>query len=78
MRWRDLAAAIAVCAFAASAAAQSRADSRSLETLLKNRPPGKDDARTVNANIPELVTIRLAQLEEDRNFTQGPLPLWNA
>lgn len=77
MIWRILLTALAVCAFAAGAAAQSRADSRSLESILKNRPPGKDDARTVNANIPELVTIRLAQLEEDMNFTSAQLPLWN-
>ena len=77
MRWRHIVAAIAVCAFAASAVGQRKGDDRSLETFLKNRVP-KDDARTVNANIPELVTIRMAQLEEDMNFTQAQLPLWNA
>ena len=77
MKWRHIVAAIAVCAFAASAAGQRKGDDRSLEYILKNRPKA-DDARTVNASIPELVTIRLAQLEEDMNFTQAQLPLWNA
>jgi hypothetical protein len=76
MTWRRAVAAIAVCALAAGAHAQRRDDPRSLESQLKNRQP-REDVRTVNANIPELVTIRLAQLEEDMNFTAAQLPLWN-
>ena len=74
---RHVVALIAACALAAGAHAQQRKDDpRSLETMLKNRQ-SRDDARAVNANIPELVAIRLAQLEEDMNFTQAQLPLWN-
>jgi len=72
---RHVVAAIAICALAAGAHAQRREDPRSLESVLKNRQP-REDARTVNANIPELVAIRLAQLEEDLNFTPAQLPLW--
>ena len=53
-----------------------RSDSRSLESLLKNAPPKGDDARTVNANLPELVNIRLSQLEEDLQITAAQMPLW--
>jgi len=69
-------AVLAACLFAASAGAQKTKDSRSLESLLKSNPKA-DDARLVNANVPELVTIRMAQLEEDLVLTPAQLPLWN-
>ena len=75
MRLVPLLVAIAVCASSAAAWAQ-RSDPRSPENLLKSAPPKGDDARTVNANLPELVNIRLSQLEEDLQFTAGQLPLW--
>ena len=37
-----------------------------------------DDVRVVNANLPELVNLRVSQLEEDLNLTAAQLPLWNA
>ena len=40
------------------------------------RPPA--EARGVAANLPELVQIRLAQLEEDLNLRPAQLPLWHA
>ena len=40
------------------------------------RPPA--EARAVAANLPELVQIRLAQLEEDLNLRPAQLPLWHA
>ena len=67
---------IALAVLAASPAQAQRSDPRSLETLLKNAPPKGDDARTVNANIPELVAIRLSQLEEDLQITAAQMPLW--
>lgn len=68
---------VAIAAYGVSAAAWAqRSDPRSLESLLKSAPPKGDDARTVNANLPELVNIRLSQLEEDLQFTAGQLPLW--
>jgi len=54
-----------------------RSDPRSLESLLKNAPPkGGDDARMVNANLPELVALRMSQLEEDLQITATQMPLW--
>jgi len=53
-----------------------RSDPRSIEGLLKSAPPKGDDARTVNASLPELVSIRLSQLEEDLQFTTAQMPLW--
>jgi hypothetical protein len=68
---------IVLVAHAMSPAAHAqRSDPRSLENLLKNAPPKGDDARVVNANLPELVAIRLSQLEEDLQFTSAQLPLW--
>ena len=52
-----------------------RSDPRSIESLIKNAPKS-DDARTVNASLPELVNIRMSQLEEDLQFTAGQMPLW--
>jgi hypothetical protein len=70
-----LVAALAALAMPNVANAQ-RSDPRSLESLLKNAPAKGDDARTVNANLPELVNIRLSQLEEDLQFTPAQMPLW--
>jgi hypothetical protein len=70
-----LVAALAALAMPNVANAQ-RSDPRSLESLLKNAPAKGDDARTVNANLPELVNIRLSQLEEDLQFTAAQMPLW--
>ena len=68
---------IALAAYALSPAAHAqRSDPRSLENILKSAPPKGDDARTVNANLPELVNIRLSQLEEDLQFTTSQMPLW--
>jgi hypothetical protein len=53
-------------------------DRRSLEYLLKNAPPKADEGKLVNANLPELVTLRMSQLEEDLNLTPAQLPQWNA
>ena len=54
-----------------------KSDPRSLESLLKNAPPkGGDDARMVNANLPELVALRMSQLEEDLQITAPQMPLW--
>lgn len=39
------------------------------------RPP--DGARAAGANLPELVQMRLSQLEEDLNLRPAQLPLWN-
>ena len=41
-----------------------------------SRPPA--EARAASANLPELVQIRLAQLEEDLNLRPAQLPLWHA
>ena len=38
---------------------------------------GPGEGRMMNANITELVNIRLSQLEEDLNLTQPQLPAWN-
>lgn len=75
VRLTTLLVALAACSMPPSAHAQ-RSDSRSLESLLKNAPPKSDDARTVNASIPELVAIRMSQLEEDLLLTTAQLPLW--
>ena len=53
-----------------------RSDPRSLESLLKNAPAKGDDARMVNANLPELVALRMSQLEEDLQITAMQMPLW--
>jgi len=66
---------LAACAMPHPADAQ-RSDSRSLENMLKTAPPKSDDARMVNANLPELVGIRLSQLEEDLQITSAQAPLW--
>jgi len=76
MRWRDVLMTLALCTLAAGAAAQKTKDARSLESLIKSNPRN-DEGRLVNANIPELVTIRMAQLEEDLILTPAQLPLWN-
>lgn len=74
---RSVVIVVALAAFAASHAAYAqRSDPRSLESILKSAPPKGDDARTVNANLPELVNIRLSQLEEDLQFTAPQMPLW--
>ena len=67
--------ALATLALASSALAQ-RSDPRSLESLLKTAPPKGDDARTVNASLPELVNIRMSQLEEDLQITAQQMPQW--
>jgi conjugal transfer/entry exclusion protein len=46
--------------------------------MLKNAPPKADEGKLVNANLPELATFRMSQLEEDLNITQAQLPQWNA
>ena len=75
MRLVTLLVALCGCAVALPAQAQ-RSDPRSLESLLKSAPPKGDDARTVNANLPELVNIRMSQLEEDLQITAAQMPLW--
>jgi LTXXQ motif family protein len=75
MRFTTFLVALAVYAMYPTTHAQ-RSDPRSIEGLLKSAPPKGDDARTVNANLPELVGIRLSQLEEDLNFTAAQMPLW--
>ncbi len=69
---------VAACLSAAVALAQrtGSSDPRSLEHLLKNAPPKGED-RMANANLPELVEMRVSQLEEDLNLTQAQLPAWN-
>lgn len=67
--------ALATLALSSSALAQ-RSDPRSIEGLLKSAPPKGDDARTVNANLPELVNIRMSQLEEDLQITTQQMPQW--
>lgn len=71
------AAAIAACLFPLVAFGQA-SDRRSLEYMLKNAPPRTDEAKLVNANLPELAALRMSQLEEDLNLTQAQLPQWNA
>jgi len=73
--WTRIATVIALCVIPLAAGAQT--DRRSLEYLLKNAPPKGDDAKVVNANLTELATIRVNQLEEDLNLTAAQLPLWN-
>ena len=63
------------CVMSLQANAQ-RSDPRSLESLLKNAPAKGDDARMVNANLPELVALRMSQLEEDLQITATQMPLW--
>jgi hypothetical protein len=75
MRRIVLVAALAAAAMPHAVLAQ-RSDPRSLESILKSAPPKGDDARTVNANLPELVGIRLSQLEEDLQLTAPQMPLW--
>ena len=75
MKWATLLTLLAASALLPGAHAQ-RSDPRSIEQLLKSAPPKGDDARTINANLPELVSIRLAQLEEDLQFTPAQMPLW--
>lgn len=69
-------AAVAVCMTAAGASAQGAKDSRSIEHLLKNAPK-VDEARMVNANLPELVNLRMSQLEEDLNLQPAQMPAWS-
>jgi hypothetical protein len=69
---------VVACMLATAAWAQSSSDRRSLEYMLKKGPPQADDARLVNANIPELVQIRVSQLEEDLNLSAAQMPQWNA
>ena len=74
---RRVALVVALVACMASLAAHAqRSDPRSLESLLKNAPPKGDDARMVNANLPELVALRMSQLEEDLQITATQMPLW--
>ena len=75
MKLLTLLIAAAVYAMSQPAHAQ-RSDPRTIENLVKSAPPKGDDARTVNANLPELVAIRLSQLEEDLQFTAPQMPLW--
>lgn len=70
---------VALCAYGVLPPAHAqRSDPRSVENLLKSAPPKSDDARTVNANLPELVNIRMSQLEEDLQITSAQMPLWKA
>lgn len=41
-----------------------------------SRPPA--EARPASASLPELVQLRLSQLEEDLSLRPAQLPLWNA
>jgi LTXXQ motif family protein len=75
MRLVTLLVVLAVCAISPLTQAQ-RSDPRSIDNLLKNAPPKSDDARMVNANLPELVNIRMSQLEEDLQLTTTQMPLW--
>jgi len=65
-----------VACMASLAAHAQRSDPRSLESLLKSAPAKGDDARMVNANLPELVALRMSQLEEDLQITATQMPLW--
>ena len=66
-------AALAAWLIPLSALAQM--DKRSLDYQLKNAPkPG--EAKMVNASLPELVNLRLSQLEEDLDLTAQQLPAW--
>ena len=56
-------------------AAHAQLDKRGLEYQLKNAPKA-GDAKMVNASLPELVNLRMSQLEEDLNLTQQQLPAW--
>jgi hypothetical protein len=67
---------VLACAAVVPAHAQGKPDSRSLDTMLRNAPPRGDDARMINANLPELVHMRLSQLEEDLNVMPAQMPLW--
>jgi hypothetical protein len=76
MRLATLLVVLAAFAMPHPAGAQ-RSDPRSLENILKSAPPkGAEDARMVNANLPELVNIRMSQLEEDLQITAAQMPLW--
>ncbi|MFO1304937.1 MAG: Spy/CpxP family protein refolding chaperone [Burkholderiales bacterium] len=77
MMLRIIAAALAALVLAHGALAQ-RSDSRSLESIVKGLPPKGDDARTAGANLPELVNMRMSQLEEDLNITPAQMPQWTA
>ena len=77
MRLSALLIALAAGAMPLTSHAQ-RSDPRSLESLLKNAPAKGDDARMVNANLPELVALRMSQLEEDLQITAQQMPLWKA
>jgi hypothetical protein len=77
MRTAAVFIALATLVVSSSAFAQ-RSDPRSIENLLKSAPPKGDDARTVNANLPELVNIRMSQLEEDLQITAQQMPQWKA
>ena len=67
--------AVALCAVATLAAAQRTNDPRSLESLIKNAPKSGED-RMAGANLPELVNLRMSQLEEDLNLVPAQLPAW--
>ena len=78
MKLPILTIAIAGLVLAQGALAQ-RSDPRSLESIVKSLPPkGGDDARAAGANLPELVNMRMSQLEEDLNITKAQMPQWNA
>jgi LTXXQ motif family protein len=77
MRFVIFLVALAVYAMPPPTHAQ-RSDPRSIDSLLKSAPPKSDDARMVNANLPELVNIRMSQLEEDLQLTTAQMPLWKA
>ena len=68
---------IAIACLVPLAAWGQGSDRRSLEQLMKNAPK-PDEARLVNASVPELVSIRVSQLEEDLNLTASQMPQWTA
>ena len=70
-------AVLGIVACMVSLAAMGQSDRRSLEHLLKNAPPKTDEGKLVNANLPELASLRMSQLEEDLNLTPAQLPQWN-
>jgi hypothetical protein len=75
---KRIAVAVAAAYVLPLAALAQSGDRRSLEHMLKSAPPKLDEGKMLNANLPELATLRVNQLEEDLNLTQSQLPQWNA
>lgn len=76
--WKPIAVVGLVACLVPLAAWGQAGDRRSLENMVRRPPPRSDEGALVNANLPELATLRMSQLEEDLNLTQAQLPAWNA